>query len=124
MCLAQGPQRIEAGAARTRGPSSRGKHSTIDPLHSLIKYNVGLKSLLQQVISEPVFNLCVLIDILTKGEAGATLNRFKPLVKYFTVRSKEVLLLWIFYVFLSFSVCYAFVRVCLYVPCGHLLGKG
>ena len=25
--------------------------------------------------------------------------------------------------FLS-SVCYAFVRVCLYVPCGHLLGKG
>ena len=25
--------------------------------------------------------------------------------------------------FLS-CVCYAFVRVCLYVPCGHLLGKG
>ena len=21
-------------------------------------------------------------------------------------------------------VCYAFVRVCLYMPCGHLLGKG
>ena len=21
-------------------------------------------------------------------------------------------------------VCYVFVRVCLYVPCGHLLGKG
>ena len=21
-------------------------------------------------------------------------------------------------------VCYAFVRVCSYVPCGHLLGKG
>ena len=34
-----------------------------------------------------------------------------------------VLLLWIFYVFMS-CVCYAFVRVCLYVPCGHLLGKG
>ena len=33
------------------------------------------------------------------------------------------LLLWIFYVFLSY-VCYAFVHVCLYVPCGHLLGKG
>ena len=28
-----------------------------------------------------------------------------------------------FYVFLS-CVCYAFVRVCLFVPCGHLLGKG
>ena len=27
------------------------------------------------------------------------------------------------YVFLS-CVCYAFVHVCLYVPCGHLLGKG
>ena len=26
-------------------------------------------------------------------------------------------------VFLS-CVCYAFVRVCLFVPCGHLLGKG
>ena len=25
---------------------------------------------------------------------------------------------------LLFCVCYAFVRVCLYVPCGHLLGKG
>ena len=44
-------------------------------------------------------------------------------VKYFTDRSKAVLLLWIFYVFLS-CVCYAFVCVCLYVPCGHLLGLG
>ena len=26
--------------------------------------------------------------------------------------------------FLLSCVCYAFVRVCLYVPCGHLLGKG
>ena len=34
-----------------------------------------------------------------------------------------VLPLWIFYFFLS-CICYAFVRVCLYVPCGHLLGKG
>ena len=32
--------------------------------------------------------------------------------------------LWIFYFFLS-CVCYAsFVSICLYVPCGHLLGKG
>ena len=45
-------------------------------------------------------------------------------VKYFTDRSKAVLLLWIFYVFFLSSVCYAFVRVCLFVPCGHLLGKG
>ena len=27
-------------------------------------------------------------------------------------------------VFFLYCVCYAFVRVCLYVPCGHLLGKG
>ena len=38
--------------------------------------------------------------------------------------SKAVLLLWIFYVFVLSCVCYVFVRVCLYVLCGHLLGKG
>ena len=46
------------------------------------------------------------------------------LLKYFTDRSKAVLLLWIFYVFVLSCVCYVFVRVCLYVLCGHLLGKG
>ena len=46
-----------------------------------------------------------------------------PPVKYFIDRSKTVLLLWIFYPFLS-CVCYAFVHICLYVSCGHLLGKG
>ena len=43
---------------------------------------------------------------------------------YFTGCSKAVLLLWIFYVFVLSCVCYVFVRVCLYVLCGHLLGKG
>ena len=33
-------------------------------------------------------------------------------------------LLWIFYVFVLPCVCYVFVRVCLFVLCGHLLGKG
>ena len=47
-----------------------------------------------------------------------------PPVKYFTDRSKAVLLLWIFYVFVLSCVCYVFVHVCLYVRCGHLLGKG
>ena len=46
-----------------------------------------------------------------------------PPVKYFTDRSKAVLLLWIFCFFL-YCVCYAFVCVRLYEPCGHLLGKG
>ena len=45
-------------------------------------------------------------------------------VDAFTDRSKEVLLLWIFYVFVLSCVCYVFVRVCLYVLCGLLLGKG
>ena len=30
----------------------------------------------------------------------------------------------LFHVFFLSCVCYDFVRVCLYVPCGHLLGKG
>ena len=45
-------------------------------------------------------------------------------VKYFTDSAKVVLLLWIFPVFLLLCVCYAFVRVCLFLPCCHLLGKG
>ena len=32
-------------------------------------------------------------------------------------------LCWIFYVSVLSCVCYVFVRVCLYVLCGHLLGK-
>ena len=52
------------------------------------------------------------------------LNLKSPPVKYFTDRSKTVLLLWIFYVFVLSCVCYVFVRVCLYVLCGYLLGKG
>ena len=47
-----------------------------------------------------------------------------PPVKYFTDRSKAVLLLWIFYVYVLSCVCYVFVRVCLYVLCCHMLGKG
>ena len=49
---------------------------------------------------------------------------YTTLVKYFTDRSKAVLLLWIFYVFVLSCVCYVFVHVCLYVLCGHLLGNG
>ena len=63
--------------------------------------------------------LCALIQIWIKGEVGLS-----PPVKYFTDRSKAILLLWIFYVFVLSCVCYVFVRVCLYVLCGHLLGKG
>ena len=67
--------------------------------------------------------LCVLIHIWIKGEVGAVKPVISPLVKYFTDRSQVELLLWVIYVFLSY-ICYAFVRVCLFVYCGHLLGKG
>ena len=55
-----------------------------------------------------------------------SLNSFVLLehLAIFNDRSKPVLLLWIFYVFVLSYVCYVFVRVCLYVLCGHLLGKG
>ena len=45
-----------------------------------------------------------------------------PPVKYFTDRSKAVLLLWIIHV-ISVLFCYAFMHVCLLMPCGHMLGK-
>ena len=37
--------------------------------------------------------------------------------------TSSVLLLWIIYV-ISVLFCYAFMHVCLLMPCGHLLGKG
>ena len=70
------------------------------------------------------FPKCVLVHIRIKGEVGARETGLSPPVKYFTDRSKAVLLLWIFYVFVLSCVCYVFVHVCLYVLCGHLLGKG
>ena len=52
---------------------------------------------------------CV-INIRTKGEVGAPLNRLSPPVKYFTDRSKAVLLLWIIYV-ISVLFCFCFVML-------------
>ena len=62
-------------------------------------------------------------NYLSGGQGWRRETGLSPPAKYFTDRSKAVLLLWIIYVFLS-CVCYAFVCVCLFVPCGHLLGKG
>ena len=47
-------------------------------------------------------------------------NQISPPVKYFTDRSKAVLLLWIFYVFVLSCVCYvlcASVYMCFVVTC-------
>ena len=50
--------------------------------------------------------------------------RFGPLLLKRVDRSKAVLLFYIFYVFVLSCVCYVFVRVCLYVLCGRMLGGG
>ena len=49
--------------------------------------------------------------------------RFKPSSKIF-YRPFQGGTLFVDLLFFLSCVCYAFVRVCLYVPCGHLLGKG
>ena len=49
-------------------------------------------------------------------------NRFKPSSKYFTDRSKAVLLLWIICVI--YVLYFSCVGVCSWLPCGHLLGNG
>ena len=54
--------------------------------------------------------LCVLIHIWRR-ETGLS-----PQVKYFTDYSKAVL-------FVDLLCCFS-VRICLYVPCGHLQRKG
>ena len=68
--------------------------------------------------------LCVLIHIWIKGEAGAPLNRLKPSSKIFYWPFQGGTSFVDLYVFGLSYVCYVFVRVCLYVLCGHLLGKG
>ena len=68
-------------------------------------------------------HLCVLIHILTKGEVGAPLNRFKHSSKIFYWPFQGGTSFVDILFFLS-CVCYAFVCVCLYVPCDHMLGKG
>ena len=58
--------------------------------------------------------LCVLIHIWIKVEVGAVKTGLSPPVKYFTDRSKAVLLLWIFHVFVLSCVCYVFERICFF----------
>ena len=54
-------------------------------------------------------------------KVGAPLNRLQPSSKIFFIdRSKALLLLWIIYVISVLCL----LCLCLFVPCGHLLGKG
>ena len=69
-------------------------------------------------------HLCVLIHIWTKVKVGVPWNRFKPSSKIFFVTvPRGCFFCGSFMLFLS-CFCYAFVRICLLMPCGHLLGKG
>ena len=54
----------------------------------------------------------------------APLNRFKPSSKIFYWPFQGGTSFVDLLSFFLSCVCYAFVSVCLYVPCGHLLGKG
>ena len=64
--------------------------------------------------------LCFLIHIWMKVEMGVPWNGFKPSSIFFNDRSKACFLCKSFMLFLS-CFCYAFVRICLLMPCGHLL---
>ena len=69
-------------------------------------------------------HLCVLIHIWTKGEVGAPWNRFKPSNNIFLLTDpRRCFFCGSFMLFLS-CFWYVFERVCLLMPCGHLLGKG
>ena len=69
-------------------------------------------------------HLYVMIHIWTKGEVGAPLNWFKPSSKIFYWPFQGGTSFVDLLCFFLSCVWYAFVHVCLYVPCGHLLGKG
>ena len=67
--------------------------------------------------------LCVLIHIWTKGEVGVLWKRLKPFSQIFLLTVlRQCFFCGSFMLFLS-CFCCAFVRVCLLLPCGHLLGK-
>ena len=58
------------------------------------------------------------------GDSAIFLTNLSPPVKYiFTDLSKAVLLLWIIYV-MSVLFCYAFMHVCLFMPCDTLQERG
>ena len=67
---------------------------------------------------------CLVVSPIMVGSLRVRLVRretgLSPPVKYFIDNSKTVLILWISFA-ISVSFCYAFVRVCLLMPFGHLL---
>ena len=68
-------------------------------------------------------NSLVLLEHLAMLLTSNRKTGLSPPLKFFTDRSKAVLLFVDLLFFVLSCVCYVFVRVCLYVLCGHLLGR-
>ena len=64
MCLAQGPQRSDAGEARTRALRSRVKHSITEPLRSLYSI-VTTQHFILKLISFPAKIWHVILHLVT-----------------------------------------------------------
>ena len=69
-------------------------------------------------------HLFVLIHIWTKGEVGAPWKRLKPSSKIFYRPFQGGASIVDHFWYFCLVFCYAFVRICILMPCGHLLGKG
>ena len=84
------------------------------------KFQIGLKSLLRQenaIQTSKCLDPHLRMGLVPWG-------RFKPSSKIFLLTvPRRYFFCGSFMLFLS-CVCYAFVRVCLLMPCGHLFGKG
>ena len=74
------------------------------------------------------FNSFLYLDLYVLGDDALISKGSFMQANYLCVLSTSDLrttsFLWIFYYFFLSCVCYAFLSVCFYVPCGHLLGKG
>ena len=85
-----------------------------------------VKALLQQGIPEPIFYGDLVYEFNRMVGKPNFSDQFKKIIKrYIKVEYNQGGTSFvIFYVFVLSSVCYVFVRVCIYVLCGHLLGEG
>ena len=69
-------------------------------------------------------HLCVLVHIWTKGEDGAPWNRLKPSGKIFLLSVPRLCFFCGSLMLFLSCFWYAFMHVCLLMPCGHLMEKG
>ena len=91
--------------------------------YSLVSDSIQLNGFLSSAYSTKISRLLE-SHRLSKYSTTTSKKNIWTMIQVVSDRSKAVLLLWIFYVFVLSCVCYVFVRVCVYVLCGHLLGKG